>query len=792
MIGHRLLRTAIVLAALLSALPAYAAGLCAVVKIQIQQELTMERQGFDAHMSINNGLDTVSLQNVGITVEFTDDLGNAVIASSDPNNTTASFFIRPDTMTGIDAIDGTGTVQPATTADIHWLIIPAPGAAGNSPTPKLYYVGASLSYSVGGVAKTLKVDPDTIYVEPMPKLTLDYFLPHDVYADDPFTPQVEPSVPFTLGVRVANSGFGQASNLKIDSAQPQIVENKQGLLINFALIGSSVNDAPVTPTLLLDFGNVAPGAATVGRWDMTTSLSGVFTSFTSSFTHADSLGGALTSLIDAVNTHFLIHDVLVDLPGRDAVRDFLALDSNMMQFTGTGTVNLYESEGGMTAVTDHSSVATLTSAGSSGADLLYNLAFPATPGLAFVKLTDPLNGSRSIKSVVRSDGKAIPVDNAWLSQEKDVATNTWKHFVNLFDASSTGSYQIVFGPQQQQAVPPVFQQGIQDYRIQEGKPLTFTVAATTGNGSVASFSSNQLPIGATLVDQGNGSATFSWTPKLGQAGTYPLTLTASDGTLSTNGALTITVALPNTAPVATDDSYATNEDVQLTGTTVLANDTDADGNTLTAVLVTAPAHGKLALNADGTFTYLSDLNWNGTDSFTYKANDGQLDSNIATVTITVNPVNDAPVASAAAITTAEDTAGSGQVTVVDPDIGDTHTYAVTTAATNGVATVDATGAVSYMPAANYFGTDSFTITVTDAAGATGTAAISVTVTPVNDAPTSTTAAITTNEDTTSVGVNLRDRHPAGARPGLGGEQPAGVRADPELQRCRQLQLQRYR
>ena len=91
---------------------------------------------------------------------------------------------------------------------------------------------------------------------------------------------------------------------------------------------------------------------------------------------------------------------------------------------------------------------------------------------------------------------------------------------------------------------------------------------------------------------------------------------------------------------------------------VLGSDTDVDGDTLTAVLVADVANGTLTLNANGSFDYLPDLNFNGSDSFTYKANDGALNSNIATVTITVNAVNDAPVCLDVSITTDEDTAGS--------------------------------------------------------------------------------------------------------------------------------------
>jgi VCBS repeat-containing protein len=101
----------------------------------------------------------------------------------------------------------------------------------------------------------------------------------------------------------------------------------------------------------------------------------------------------------------------------------------------------------------------------------------------------------------------------------------------------------------------------------------------------------------------------------------------------------------NIPPVASNDSYTTDEDTTLAVAApgVLANDSDGNADPLTVVPVSGPAHGILSLNADGSFTYAPDANYNGPDSFTYKANDSRVDSNIATVSITITPVNDAPV-----------------------------------------------------------------------------------------------------------------------------------------------------
>src|SRR5439155_14878960 len=106
-----------------------------------------------------------------------------------------------------------------------------------------------------------------------------------------------------------------------------------------------------------------------------------------------------------------------------------------------------------------------------------------------------------------------------------------------------------------------------------------------------------------------------------------------------------------------NDSFATDEDTALTVTApgVLGNDTDVDSAVLTAVVVTGPSHGALTLNTNGSFTYTPAANFNGPDSFTYKATDGLLDSNVATVALTINPVNDVPVAVNDSFATNEDT-----------------------------------------------------------------------------------------------------------------------------------------
>lgn len=490
------------------------ASLCARVRLEIRQELAFERQAFDAEMVITNGLETQSLQDVSVEVIFEDDAGNRVSATSDPSDVGALFFIRVDALENILNVSGTGVVAPATTARINWLIVPSAAAAGGSVAGKRYFVGARLFYRLAGEVQEVAVAPDFITVRPQPELELDYFITRDVRADDPFTPEIEPAEPFSLGVRVMNQGLGTARNVRIQSAQPRIVENELGLLIGFEIVGSSVDDLPATPTLLMSFGDLTAGRSAVGRWLMTTTLSGQFTDFNARFTHADELGGLVTSLLTRVGAHLLVQDVRVDLPGRDAIRDFLARDG--------GLLRVYESEGIDTIVTDLSAEVALQAVNVA----TYRLDVPPTAGMLYAKFPDPHGGSQAIRSVRRSDGKVLAVENAWVSAE-GTGSDT-QHFFNVFDANGGGQYLIEFGAKAAGPSAPVIE-FIPDRNVVAGARLTFIVRASDPDGQIPSLSIDARPLGATFVDEGNGEGVFDWQTTVGQVGQYPLTFRASDG-----------------------------------------------------------------------------------------------------------------------------------------------------------------------------------------------------------------------------------------------------------------------
>lgn len=512
-----------------------AESLCAVVKIEVSQELTMERQAFEASMRISNTLDTFALENIKVSLSIQDSEGNEVKKTTNASDSHALFYIRllEDQQRGISNVMAgdqgkvtNGIIDKKQTGELKWLIIPTKGAGGEDTTGKVYHISASLEMNYGGKEETLQVNPDTILVKPQPNLVLDYFLTEQVNGDNPFTAEVEPLEPYSLGLRVTNTGAGPAYNVNVKSAQPKIVENKKKLAVGFKILSSYVDNQPEKKSLLLNFGTIASHSVTAGRWMLETPLTGKFKAFSAEVTHSEDLGGDLTSLIESTNTHFLIKDVLVDLPGRDNTKDFLAHNNDE-------SIYVYESQ----YVASSESIcqnciqvkllaAKLEAERHENRQLIRRLVVTEPKDQPnYIKVSDPYSGEKALLSVVRKDGTKLNPNNYWLSKSIKNDNIHYDYYLNVFDVEKVEEYKLYFSENKQL---PLQIQHLPDRLGYERGQIGFIVKATAGSQAGIRLKATQLPIGASFKDKGHGNGVFLWYPKPGQAGHYNVSFEASN------------------------------------------------------------------------------------------------------------------------------------------------------------------------------------------------------------------------------------------------------------------------
>lgn len=275
---------------------------------------------------------------------------------------------------------------------------------------------------------------------------------------------------------------------------------------------------------------------------------------------------------------------------------------------------------------------------------------------------------------------------------------------------------------------------------QEDTPRSLQLSAIDSDGDALTYAVT-APAHGTLSGTAPG---LIYTPDANYHGPDSFTFTASDGqATSAIATVSITITPVNDPPQAMDDALTTPEDFPVL-VDVLANDSDVDGDALTLVSAAPGASGSVELS-EGKVRYTPATDFHGSDTFTYTIRDPAGLTATGAVQVTVTPVNDPPTATPQNVATAEDTAAAVTLAGSDPE-GGPLTYVVMTGPAHGMLSGVAPN-LTYAPAANYHGPDSFTFTVSDGAATSGTATVTIAVTPVNDAPAAVDDAATTAKNT---------------------------------------------
>ena len=375
-----------------------------LIKIVIKQQLGVERQGFEAYLEIVNKFQEYSIDNINVDIEVKDE--NGIILAPDQTTSSNPLFFSLTELSGLSDIDGGGSIPAGTSGRADWLIIPKKDAAGTSAGGKQYFLTARISYQIGGVDYTYSSQSEQITVLPQPLLNLTYFLPK--YFQD--------NVPFKLGLKIDNIGAGTARNLRMDSEQPVAVQCVEAVE-RWEITSSYIEGEAESPSLLLNFGDVAAGASKTGYWNLEAAPGGEIVDFTANYEHDDGLGGSSTSLINSVNTYLILSDgvgINQSMPTgkhyKEAGKEFVGIlvDENR-DFNPDAVFNLVDGQR-----FDVTMALPIEIEAPSFENPILKVHVPADSQWIFFGVSDPFLGTRTISSITREDGSVLLETNFWI------------------------------------------------------------------------------------------------------------------------------------------------------------------------------------------------------------------------------------------------------------------------------------------------------------------------------------------------------------------------------------------
>jgi len=416
-------------------------SVCATITLQFTQNLVMTRQAFRGTLTVYNGNKEKPMEDVVLTLDVRD--ANGRVATSHEFQMNAESL---DKFEGELDLGAGWSLAADETGVATVLFIPTKYAAPDEPME--YSFGGELSYRdpFSGLKVTRSLYPVTLTVKPSPELDLTYFMQRDIYGDDALTDDVvEPTIPAEFSLLINNTGRGDATDVRMITQQPKIIENEKGLQIDFEILSSQLNGKESTLALggsvSTDFGDIPSGSTAYAQWWFTSTLLGHFVDYSVDATHLTSYGNPDLSLLNNVTIHELIHSLnLGETDGRIdkgfLVNDIVDRnDAPDMLYLTDGTIE-------SVAVTEDVTIERID-------DDTWQLTVTATtPGWNYGNLLDPTYGRRNVIAVTADDGRQIDPRNFWQTDRtmpdgKEPLYENRLHFADKFTAG-TQSYRITF------------------------------------------------------------------------------------------------------------------------------------------------------------------------------------------------------------------------------------------------------------------------------------------------------------------------------------------------------------
>ena len=406
------------------------------VKMQFDKLITLTRQAFEGTLTIVNGSGNPMNE---IALTLTEAMPDGTLA------TEKEFDISYTELTGFGVDDNdTWTLAAGETGVLKVKFVPTKYAA---PYAALDYVfGGELTFSVDGKERHADLTEQVMTVKPTPELNLDYFLQRDVISDDAITTDVmEEAEEAEFAVLVSNVGYGDAENLCMVTAQPEMVDNEEALHLQYSITSSQLNGSEKSLALgksvTTNFGTVSALGHAYAQWWMTSSKLGHFIDYDVSYTQLTMSDNPYLSLLGEVKIHELIRSIEVDGNANAhygwAVNDEED-DANLPDM-------LYLNDG--TTAPVHVGAAAMAQVD----DYVYTLTLTASEdGWTYAKCADLTSGDATIIEVTRDDGTVLPLRNIWQTWATlvDQQRATHEDMIHIIDhiGNGTATYTIRFTP----------------------------------------------------------------------------------------------------------------------------------------------------------------------------------------------------------------------------------------------------------------------------------------------------------------------------------------------------------